>query len=247
MRIRLGEAAAAVVVCGAVGLYADDALLALSVFVLLAGLKLMWTSDGLFVLPAAYLFHWLETSIGLVYKAFFNREVATFYASNYQPMVLISLGCCLALAIGVRAGMALMSKCRMAGPRVDVRVLICPPGGRLRGRNVVRRHARRGGRGLPFGAADHRHRRYGAAGRPVPGHPSPAVAEPPVDVDRAHSVDRSGPGHHRLLRGISRAARACSTGAARDLRSSERSPLGSADRRIGRSACDWASLDGYPQ
>ena len=118
-RFRLGEAAAAVVVCGAVGLYADDHLLALSVFVLLAGLKLMWTSDGLFVLPAAYLFHWLETSIGLIYKAFFNREVATFHASNYQPMVLISLACCLVLAIGVRGGMALMRQYRIAGPRVE--------------------------------------------------------------------------------------------------------------------------------
>jgi hypothetical protein len=91
-----------------VGLLTQDWLLTTSVLVLLIGVKLVSTGDGLFVLPAAYIFHWVETSIGLVYKDFFGREVAAFYLSDYTPMVLISLGCCLAIAIGVRIGMSLV-------------------------------------------------------------------------------------------------------------------------------------------
>lgn len=119
MRVRLSEVGAGMIASAAVGVLADDALLGLSVFVLVAGLKLVWTSDGLFVLPAAYAFHWVETSIGLVYKAIFNREVATFHLSEYRPMVLIALGCCLALAVGVRVGIYLMRTFRTAEPRIE--------------------------------------------------------------------------------------------------------------------------------
>jgi hypothetical protein len=118
MQIRFGEVVGAGIACAAIGLLAGDGLLALSVLVLLVGLKLVWTSDGLFVLPAAFAFHWLETSIGLVYRAVFDREVATFHASNYQPMVLIALGCCLALAAGIRLGMSVMDRMPASEPRI---------------------------------------------------------------------------------------------------------------------------------
>jgi len=122
MPIRTSGVIGAVAGSTVIGFIANDALLGLAVFVLIAGLKLVWTDDGLFVLPAAYAFHWLETSIGLVHRALFNREVATFHASNYQPMVLIALGCCAALAIGLRIGMVLMRKLRPAEPRIEYAV-----------------------------------------------------------------------------------------------------------------------------
>lgn len=122
MRIRTSEVVAAVAGCAVLGVLADDALLGLAVFVLIAGVKLVWTGDGLFVLPAAYAFHWIETSIGLVYRAAFHREVATFHASDYQPMVLIALGCCLALAIGIRVGIVITRRLRPAEPRIEYAV-----------------------------------------------------------------------------------------------------------------------------
>lgn len=119
MQIPLGQFLTGVGAGVAAGLLANDPLLGTAVFVLLAGLKLVWTDDGLFVLPAAYFFHWTQTSLGLVYKAVFDREVATFNASNYKPMVLMALGCCLALAVGVRLGITLMRRFRVAEPRIE--------------------------------------------------------------------------------------------------------------------------------
>jgi len=119
MRLSFSEGVSGLAACAAVGLITEDLLLTLAVFVLLAGVKLVWTDDGLFVLPAAYVFHWVETSIGLVYKALFGREVPAFNSSNYQPMVLIALGCCLALAVGVRLGMTLMPKGPEDKPRLE--------------------------------------------------------------------------------------------------------------------------------
>ncbi|HEY7292959.1 MAG TPA: hypothetical protein VH583_24185 [Vicinamibacterales bacterium] len=106
--LSITEAFGGLLICLLVALFGDDSQLTLSVFVLLLGLKLVWTGDGLFVLPAAYAFHWVETSIGLIYRAAFGREVPTFVQSDYRPMVLIALGCCLALAVGIRLGLTLI-------------------------------------------------------------------------------------------------------------------------------------------
>jgi len=102
------EASVGLAICAVVAIVGDDSLLTVATFVLLVGLKLTWTGDGLFVLPAAFTFHWVETSIGLFYKSVFGREVPTFVRSEYRPMVLIALGCCLALAVGIRLGLSLL-------------------------------------------------------------------------------------------------------------------------------------------
>ncbi len=106
LRLSFAEGVTAVLICAAVGLLTLDWLSVVSTFVLMAGLRLVWTHDGLFVLPAAFTFHWVETSIGLFYKSLFGRSVPTIYSSHYEPMVLIALGCCLAIAIGTRLGLS---------------------------------------------------------------------------------------------------------------------------------------------
>jgi hypothetical protein len=118
-RISLSSALAGVAVCAALALFAGDWLLGVAVLVLLAGVQLVWTDDGLFVLPAAYAFHWVETSIGLVYKGVFDRDVPALSLSDYRPMVLISLGCCLAMAIGVRLGLSLIKDRDPSGLRPE--------------------------------------------------------------------------------------------------------------------------------
>jgi hypothetical protein len=108
MRISLAEFLGTFLMSAVVGLFADDLLAALATFVLLAGLKLVATADRLYVLQAAYAFHWLQTTLGVFYLDFTGREVPAIYSSNYRVMVLIGLGCCMAIAIGIRVGMMLL-------------------------------------------------------------------------------------------------------------------------------------------
>src|SRR4051794_19627001 len=81
MRIDWTRAIGAVALCALAGFISDDALVAISVLVLVVGIKLVSTDDGMYVLPAAYAFHWLETSIGLFYRATTGRETVAFYNS----------------------------------------------------------------------------------------------------------------------------------------------------------------------
>jgi hypothetical protein len=109
MRLSMMEAAIGLGVSALAGLAANDLQTAAAVLVLLIGLKLLATDDRMYVLQAAYAFHWLETSIGLIYRLFTGREVPTF-ASSYRPAVWMSLGCCLALAMGIRIGLMLIKR-----------------------------------------------------------------------------------------------------------------------------------------
>ena len=90
-----------------VGLFANDWIAGASILTLLVGMKLVSTGDRLFVLPLAFAFHWLQTSIGLMYLTFTGRAVPAVELSDYRPMVLVGLGCCLALAGGIRVGLLL--------------------------------------------------------------------------------------------------------------------------------------------
>src|SRR5436305_14789652 len=109
MRLSFAETLTAGAACAAVGLVTDDALAAAAVLVLLAGLKLVATGDQLYVLQASYAFHWMQTTLGIFYLDLTGREVPAIYLSNYTVMVLIGLGCCLALAVGIRIGMTLLT------------------------------------------------------------------------------------------------------------------------------------------
>jgi hypothetical protein len=100
-----------VIALGAAGLAAGvitgDALAAAAVIVLMVSVRLVSTNDGLFVLPIAIAFHWMEGTLGLFYLRLTGREVQAVYDSDYRPMVMVALGCCLFMAIGIRAGLML--------------------------------------------------------------------------------------------------------------------------------------------
>src|SRR5262245_49567762 len=108
MRLSFAETLTGLGACVAVGLFTNDALAAAATFVLLVGLQRVATADRSYVLPAAFAFHWMQTTLGLFYRDFTGREVPAVYSSDYQTMVLIGLGCCLALAIGIRIGLMLI-------------------------------------------------------------------------------------------------------------------------------------------
>jgi hypothetical protein len=94
---------------GAAGLVAGvvtgDWLTGVSIITLMICIRLVWTNDGLFVLPIALSFHWMQGNVGLIYLGLTGREVAAVYDSDWRPMVMIALGCCLAIAAGIRLGL----------------------------------------------------------------------------------------------------------------------------------------------
>ena len=90
-----------------VGLAAGDWLAGVSALTLMTCIKIVWTDDGLFVLPMALSFHWMQGSLGVMYYGFTGRTLPAIETSDYRPMVLISLGCCLMLAAGLRLGLML--------------------------------------------------------------------------------------------------------------------------------------------
>jgi hypothetical protein len=89
----------------AAGLITGDWLTGVSIMTLMVCVRLVSTNDGLFVLPIALAFHWMQGSLGLIYLGLTGREVPAVYDSDYRPMVMIALGCCLALAAGIRLGL----------------------------------------------------------------------------------------------------------------------------------------------
>jgi len=90
------------------GLYADDWLIGASILVLWLIWKLTVTRDGMFVLPLALTFQWVQSTSGLFYLNFFGRSVDAIERSDWRPMVMIGLGCCLTLAIGIWLGLRLV-------------------------------------------------------------------------------------------------------------------------------------------
>jgi hypothetical protein len=98
-----------IVAAGLIGLLSylitDDFLVTISLFVLWIVCKLVASGDGLLVLPLAMTFHWMQGTIGLLYLGVLGRAVKTANDTDYRPMVLIALGCNLALAAGIYLGL----------------------------------------------------------------------------------------------------------------------------------------------
>jgi hypothetical protein len=55
-------------------------------------------------------FQWVQVSLGVFYAPLFHRTLLTTYGSDYRPMVLIGLGCILALAAGIHFGVRLIRR-----------------------------------------------------------------------------------------------------------------------------------------
>src|SRR5712671_3320271 len=87
------------------GVVTGDWLTGVSVMTLMICIRLVKTDDRLFVLPIAVSFHWMQGNLGLIYLGLTGREVLAIYDSDWRPMVMIALGCCLSLAAGIRLGL----------------------------------------------------------------------------------------------------------------------------------------------
>lgn len=104
----------------------DDWIGGAAIVALWLCIKLVSTHDRLFVLPVALTFQWTQTVLGMFYRGFTGRQVQTHYASDYRPMVLIGLGCCLALAGGIKIGFRLRKPPDPNEPRPDFAFTFSP-------------------------------------------------------------------------------------------------------------------------
>ncbi|HMF94294.1 MAG TPA: hypothetical protein VKE96_08380, partial [Vicinamibacterales bacterium] len=93
------------VVAGLTYLFLNDWIPAASLVVLWLCIKLTATHDHVYALPMAMGFQWSQTSLGVLYYDMTGRSVPAIEQSDYRPMVLLALGCCLALAAGIKIGL----------------------------------------------------------------------------------------------------------------------------------------------
>jgi len=93
------------VVAGLTYLFLNDWIPAASLVVLWLCIKLTATHDHVYALPMAMGFQWSQTSLGVFYYEATGRAVPAIEQSDYRPMVLLALGCCLALAAGINIGL----------------------------------------------------------------------------------------------------------------------------------------------
>jgi hypothetical protein len=105
--------------CLVLYVFGGDWLLIASVLTLWTCLKLTATDDRLYVLPLAMMFQWSQTSLGLFYFHLTGRTLPAITASDYRPMVLIALGCVLALAVGIKVGLMTRRAPDLDEPRPD--------------------------------------------------------------------------------------------------------------------------------
>lgn len=102
---------------GAAWVLAGDWIGAVAVLVLWATWRLLPADeDGPPVLAMALTFQWVQVTAGLWYYAVTGTRLPPMDLSDYRPMVLIGLGCIVALLLGLRLGVGLV---RPAGPRLE--------------------------------------------------------------------------------------------------------------------------------
>jgi hypothetical protein len=105
------------------GVLAGDWIGSAAAATLIAAWWLVRVAEGPPVLFFALAFQWVQASVGLFYTALTGRTLVALTAAEYRPMVLIGLGCILALAAGIRLGL------RFVRSRVTPRPIDSPVAG----------------------------------------------------------------------------------------------------------------------
>lgn len=100
---------------GIAGALAGDWLAAAALWVLAAGWRYLHTEDAPPVLALGFTFQWLQVTAGVYYYALTGRRMDAMDQSDYRPMVMIGLGCLLALLLGLTVGMRLIREPRPRG------------------------------------------------------------------------------------------------------------------------------------
>jgi len=99
-----GLYAGLVLLSGLAWLVSGDWIAALAIWVLWAGWRLLPSGEGPPVLAMAYTFQWIQVTAGLWYYALTGIRLPALDVPDLRPMMLIGLGCLVALLAGLRAG-----------------------------------------------------------------------------------------------------------------------------------------------
>jgi hypothetical protein len=100
-----------VVLAGLAGwLISGDWLIGLCSFVLALGWVVLQADEGPPVLALAFTLQWITVCIGLYYVDLTGRPLQATLESDFRPMMLIGLGCLLALLAGLWAGQWLIGR-----------------------------------------------------------------------------------------------------------------------------------------
>jgi hypothetical protein len=91
-------------------LLTGDLLGSLALVVLYACWLLLHAVPGPPVLFLTLAYHWMQTTLGVFYGPLTGRALMGTTAAEYRTMVMISLGCVLALAAGIRFGISYMRR-----------------------------------------------------------------------------------------------------------------------------------------
>jgi hypothetical protein len=100
----------AVIAAVVVWMFSGDWLLGLSALVLGLGWALLPAEEGPPVLALAFTLQWVAVCIGLYYVAITGRPLQATLGSDYQPMVLIGLGCLAAILAGLLFGQYIVGR-----------------------------------------------------------------------------------------------------------------------------------------
>jgi len=82
----------------------DDWIIVPALGVLWAGWRTLPRSDGIPVLASAFTFQWAQVASGALYTGLTGRTLPDANLADYQPMLLIGLGCLVCLVVGLRLG-----------------------------------------------------------------------------------------------------------------------------------------------
>ena len=100
---------------GVVALLAEDWIAGVAIWVLWAGWHCLRREDGPPVLAMAYTFQWVQVTIGMYYHAFTGADIGALdvrAVGDYRTMMLLGLGCLLALLAGLKGGIWLVERWR---------------------------------------------------------------------------------------------------------------------------------------
>src|SRR5262245_43035209 len=89
-------------------LVTGDWIAPLAIWVLWAGWRFLPAGEGPPVLAMAFTFQWVQVTAGLWYHAVTGIRLPAIDVADHRPMMLIGLGCLVALAAGLRAGVHLV-------------------------------------------------------------------------------------------------------------------------------------------
>jgi hypothetical protein len=111
-RVRGTELLVLATVVVAAATFVGDWVAGFSLLVLWFGVRLLLTDDRIPVLAVVFAYQWMQVTIGIFYSAATGRRLPAQIQTDYRPMVLIGLGCVMALAIGLRLGIYLIRDAR---------------------------------------------------------------------------------------------------------------------------------------